>query len=687
MTTAGYGEVTRTKELGEESTFSAKSLSGDCCPAIFCNPCLKAALDYAELGWRVFQVRAEMKRPCVIGWQKTATTDQGQIRGLWDKFPDARVGILLGKASRIIVLDIDLPYGYDSFDELQAEVGRIVPAVQAFTQSGGQHLYFKYPPDCNIRTMHSLNGFPDIEILSDRSFVLAPPSQGEKGQYEWEATSSPFDCDPGEIPAGLMEFIFEQQKRSNTAGQRSTPVKIPEGIRNVSLTSMAGALLRKGMARTTISAALQAENCLKCDPPLSRLEVEDIAKSVSQYNPEDPAVEVSQVKRAWHPPEAQICSLNDVQDAANELMPGCDLVALRAIIGAYFANIINEARVWLLVVGGSSSGKSEILISLEGLPLVKVTDNLTRPAMISGTSRSQMQSGDPGGLLFEIGNKGILVIPDMSSILSMSSRQMNESVSILRRIYDGSFSYQPGTGGTARFWHGRLGLIAAVTGVIDFRFSFMSDLGTRFLIIRERTDPLAVFSSAEIIPTEHRRRELAENLRQAVRGLAAGFNKPDELPDITENESSVIRAAAMLTAMARSPVIRNKKGTPLIAPPGEHPHRVRGELTALYRAFLLLGCSVEEGLSDVVRVAVDTISPPIRSDILMLLHESEPLTTYNIARIISTAETTAGDTLKTLQMLRLVHASERDGSSLWMLTDIAVRILERLSTCLPKETT
>ena len=148
------------------------------------------------------------------------------------------------------------------------------------------------------------------------------------------------------------------------------------------------------MASTTISDALQAENSLKCAPPLPRCDIETIVRSVSQYNSEDPAVEISQDKKPWSPPEGQICSLSDVQSAGNELMPGCDLVVLRTVIGAYFANVIDEAPVWLLVVGGSSSGKSEALIVKACTPALYCAAGILKtfwPVILERTSRTCIQ--------------------------------------------------------------------------------------------------------------------------------------------------------------------------------------------------------------------------------------------------------------------------------------------------------
>lgn len=59
---------------------------------------------------------------------------------------------------------------------------------------------------------------------------------------------------------------------------------ILENGRNNTLTSMAGAMRRKGMTEMSIAAALQAENLARCKPPLDPCEVNGIAASIMRYS-------------------------------------------------------------------------------------------------------------------------------------------------------------------------------------------------------------------------------------------------------------------------------------------------------------------------------------------------------------------------------------------------------------------
>jgi hypothetical protein len=60
---------------------------------------------------------------------------------------------------------------------------------------------------------------------------------------------------------------------------------IREGERNATLASLAGAMRRRGASQEAITAALQAENQRRCDPPLPYREVAGIAASIARYQP------------------------------------------------------------------------------------------------------------------------------------------------------------------------------------------------------------------------------------------------------------------------------------------------------------------------------------------------------------------------------------------------------------------
>ena len=96
-----------------------------------------------------------------------------------------------------------------------------------------------------------------------------------------------------------------------------------------------------------------------------------------------------------------------------------------------------------------------------------------------------MADGAKGGLLREIGDRGLLVVKDFGSILSMYRDARAATLAALREIYDGHWTRIVGSdGGRVLHWEGQVGLVGAVTPALDSYHSVMAALGERFLLVR-----------------------------------------------------------------------------------------------------------------------------------------------------------------------------------------------------------
>lgn len=147
---------------------------------------LEAALAYAALGWPVFPLRANEKRPATRNGFKNATTDPDRIRAWWMRHPDHNIGLPTGLAFDVI--DIDPPAGALSYTALLAD--DLIPDThgQAATASGGLHLYVEPTGDGNRAGIQ-----PGIDYRGLGGYVVAPPSTlGERGRaWTWIQKPSP----------------------------------------------------------------------------------------------------------------------------------------------------------------------------------------------------------------------------------------------------------------------------------------------------------------------------------------------------------------------------------------------------------------------------------------------------------------------------------------------------------------
>ncbi len=181
------------------------------------------------------------------------------------------VGIVTGRKAGVLVLDVDGPQGAEELKRRGHP-----PTWMVRTQSGGMHVYFKHP-DCELRT--KIRAVPDLDLKAEGGYVVAPPSAGPKGMYEWIV--SPEDAEIADAPAWLVELAHEEKfTKAGPVGE-----EIGEGKRDHTLTSLAGTMRRRGMGEAEIFAALEVTNRLRCKPPLPVEEVRRISGSVARYEP------------------------------------------------------------------------------------------------------------------------------------------------------------------------------------------------------------------------------------------------------------------------------------------------------------------------------------------------------------------------------------------------------------------
>ncbi len=245
------------------------------------NPLAAAALAYARRGLPVFPCQARGKAPLVAGGFKAATADPDRVRAWWRENPQANIAIPTGAATGLVVLDVDpRAGGREALKRLEA-LG--LPAtLTVITGGGGVHLYFRHPGG-HIPS-RPVPGYAGLDVKADGGYVLVPPSRHPSGGlYLWLDPQPDF----AQLAAlGPLEALCrgpEAPRPAEPVGELET---IPQGRRNVTLTSFAGALRRLGASREALEAALLAINEAVCRPPLPAREVREIARKVStRYSP------------------------------------------------------------------------------------------------------------------------------------------------------------------------------------------------------------------------------------------------------------------------------------------------------------------------------------------------------------------------------------------------------------------
>jgi KaiC/GvpD/RAD55 family RecA-like ATPase len=267
------------------------------------NLLIDAALFYASRGWLLFPCKTRDKTP-TLKWRDEATKDSDRIREWWTKTPEANIGIMCGKESGIVVLDVDRGHGGDeSLMALIVEHGQLPTTPESITGGGGRHIFFLHP---GIEIPNSAGKLGlGLDIRGDGGYVVAPPSVHPSGKiYEWEASGKPSQIPLAFMPQWLIDLLIEKTMAIGGNGHKPAseiPIKIERGARNQTLASLAGSMRRRGMDAESIYAALQVENNKRCDPPLPDGEVRQIAESYDRYQPKTPPQFVPE-KTEYHEP-------------------------------------------------------------------------------------------------------------------------------------------------------------------------------------------------------------------------------------------------------------------------------------------------------------------------------------------------------------------------------------------------
>jgi hypothetical protein len=309
-----------------------------------------------------------------------------------------------------------------------------------------------------------------------------------------------------------------------------------------------------------------------------------------------------------------------------------DLVALRATLACYAANLhLDGDPVWLGLVSGSSTGKTETALALARTPGVMVASTLTgEAALLSGTAEKDRAAGATGGLLRQLGDRGLLVLKDFTTVLSMHPDKRGAILSALREVYDGRWSRDVGTSGGVRLeWRGKLGLVVCSTTAYDRAHAVIAVMGDRFLLVRldddERRD-----GTRAALRAAGREGQARAAIADAVAGLL-GHAPASRALDADGDDLDRFAMLADFVTLARSPVARDYHGEIDLVLDPEGPYRFAKQLYGLWRACGLLGLDRPAAWEVAARVARDSM-PRLRWRALAALTSHGGQSTNTVAR-------------------------------------------------------
>lgn len=216
---------------------------------------------------------------CVPNGHTDASTDPKVVAAWFDNYPDSNIALALTPG--IVVVDIDPRNGGDkTMAGLVATHGKLPESVVCRTGGGGWHYYFSAENASYNNT--KLN--EGIDIKTHGGYVIAPPSNHYSGGlYSWVNGHSPSDIPISPLPQWIKERLANDRQSTHRRVEywkRLATQELVDGKRNVTVTSLAGLLMRK-VEPILASKLVYAYNSQYGNPPLSDDEVNVILNSIA----------------------------------------------------------------------------------------------------------------------------------------------------------------------------------------------------------------------------------------------------------------------------------------------------------------------------------------------------------------------------------------------------------------------
>lgn len=424
--------------------------------------------------------------------------------------------------------------------------------------------------------------------------------------------------------------------------------------------------------------------------------IEELNALVSEEVPPNPTAGQQQMLRAGPPTDATTIVPQHTPISRKRchkvflrwLGKDYDTDALDLCLAAAAVERFNDGSdpLWVLIVGGPGNAKTETLMPFAASGGFVVSSISSEAALLSATSAKDRTKTATGGLLRRMGERGLLCIKDVTSILSMDHVTREHLLSALREIYDGTWSREVGTDG-GRFigWTGRIGVVGAVTTAWDTHYSVISKMGDRFALLRidsREQDPRRAAAFRAIRNTGDEP-DMRTELAVAVGGVMTGM---DDTPiTLTEAELAIVADAANLTTLARTSVDYDYRGDVIAANAPEMPTRFAKQLTQVIRGAVAIGMDRAEAVMLAIRVARDSI-PPLRLEILEDLAGHPHSNTQEVRKRLGRVRNTVDHQLQALHALQMLECDEDEyglnGKVRWFYTlakDISTSALDRKS--------
>ena len=318
----------------------------------------EAGSEYLKNGLSVIPVGMD-KKP-LIAWKEfqERRATQEEFHTWVTTYKDMQLGVVTGKISNIIVVDIDSP---------DLDISWLPETAIVKTGSGGKHYYYAYSEGFSNRAR--IKEF--IDIRADGGYVIVPPSENLNGPYSWEK-KIPLAAFPKNL------FFQEEVKMSEPVDTEYTG--FGEGQRNQEMARYIGHVLAKihpsewdKIAWPVVQSANQ-----KNTPPLPDWELKNTFTSIGNRERRDTSGRWYQME-----PKPFVTKADLFPNADDEILPMSEAVKRQPVdYSAVYSSgieIIDEG-----LVGGFSSGNLVIVSAPTGMGKTSLCQTFTYNLALQG---------------------------------------------------------------------------------------------------------------------------------------------------------------------------------------------------------------------------------------------------------------------------------------------------------------
>lgn len=264
---------------------------------------MNTAIRYAEKGWHLVELHGVVdpevctcwkgkdcgtpgKHPVEKAWQTMATCDEDVIASWFEKDRPVNIGLLLGKKSGVIDVELDSGEAKAAWNDL--DLGEVY--TPTYTSGRGPHRLFLWEEGLPAASVRKPRGI-EIRIGNEGGIqsVLPPSRHHTGGMYQWVPGLSIDDVPVAPLPPKLKALLMSEEAGSQTFRPSARSLmsrKVQEGERNTELHRFA---VREAFRSLSIDdpqeqqdllTKIRVVNNLSIVPPLSDNEVTNIYRSV-----------------------------------------------------------------------------------------------------------------------------------------------------------------------------------------------------------------------------------------------------------------------------------------------------------------------------------------------------------------------------------------------------------------------